>query len=118
MYKLNLCKTDKVKFLYGYYGPSWYQELSSTQMTAANNLSNAVHEDLEQGTLHRCKQSLRGIGIKPILNKIDLKVALQLSKGNDLAFLWFLYDIFYVSHTNNGKSKIDWRYLHVLNLHF
>lgn len=86
-----------VPLFFGPYGPDWYQELSDRQMAAADTACVSVCEDMEQGTVHRCQCFLRGIGIKPIPKREDITLALRMSKGNDLAFLWFLLEVFYYS---------------------
>lgn len=75
--------------------PSWYQELSSKQMCLADELYEAVRDDHDFHTTFKVKELLRGIGIHPVAKSNILSKALIMSRGNDLAFLWFLLDICY-----------------------
>lgn len=93
-----------LNYIFGKYGPDWYQAMTSSQMTAANSLHESVLEDLEQGTVSRCDKCLRGIGIKPIERISHLLLAVTQSKGNDMAFLWFVLQMFYTSDGRKDKK--------------
>lgn len=83
-------------------------------MTAADELNQSALEDLEQGTVNRCQQLLYKIGIKPIIPPSSIRKALLLSRGNDLAFLYFLKEIYYGQSENvniSGKGG-----LYVINI--
>lgn len=77
--------------------PEWYRGLSSFQFQAAKNLHNAIRDDLEQGTSHRVREVLNSIGLRPPVSKKRLRLLMRLSRGCDLAFLWFLKDLHYQS---------------------
>ena len=76
-------------------GPAWNQELSETQTLAADGILNALCYDYESIQLKRCQQLLSAIGIDPVPKKSDIMKSIKFSRGNDLAFLWFLYDSVY-----------------------
>ena len=86
-------------------GPFWYQELSDVQVKAADTLYEGLRDDLEQNTVHRCYRLLRLLGIYPIVNNKCIRRALELSRGNDLAFLWFLMELFYNSSCPANKNR-------------
>lgn len=73
-------------------------------MAAANSLHEGVVEDLEQGTVRHCDKCLRGIGIKPVQSNSKLLLAVKQSRGNDLAFLWFVLQMFYSSDRQKGEK--------------
>ncbi|XP_054737966.1 uncharacterized protein LOC129244371 [Anastrepha obliqua] len=77
--------------------PDWYRGISSFQLQAANNLLNAIRDDLEQGTSHRVRDVLDTIGLRPAISKAKARFVMKLSRGNDLAFLWFLKDLYYTT---------------------
>lgn len=86
-------------------GPPWYQVLSISQMEAADGLFEGLRDDLEQGTVHRCTGLLRQIGIYPLKSSKNIQCALEMSRGNDLAFLWFLNEMFYSQSTNLATTQ-------------
>lgn len=73
-------------------------------MASTNSLHEGVLEDLEQGTVSRSDKCLRGIGIKPMQSISNLLLAVRQSKGNDLAFLWFVLQMFYTSDRRKGEK--------------
>lgn len=77
--------------------PDWYRGLSAFQYSAARNLLYAIRDDLEQGTSHRVRDILNRIGLRPPISKRNVRFVMKLSRGNDLAFLWFLKDLFYTT---------------------
>nr|XP_014091466.1 uncharacterized protein LOC106618301 [Bactrocera oleae] len=77
--------------------PDWYRGLSSFQYRAARNLLYAIRDDLEQDTSHRVREILNTIGLRPPLSKKNVRFVMKLSRGNDLAFLWFLKDLYYTT---------------------
>lgn len=88
-------------------GPGWYQELSDRQMHIANDLYHDLLNDLKQNTVFRCQTFLNKIGIYPIIDSKNIQRLLELSCGNDLAFLWFLFEIFYKNPSNNNNDTAD-----------
>ncbi|XP_054736542.1 uncharacterized protein LOC129243505 [Anastrepha obliqua] len=75
--------------------PSWYCGTSLFQIEAADELSNSIRDDVEQETCHRVRHCLNRLGLSPSVANKDLKVLMKLSGGNDLAFLWFLMELYY-----------------------
>lgn len=75
--------------------PKWYRGLSQFQMAAADSLLNNIRDDSEQGTAHRVRDTLIKLGIEPIVSNSKIKLAMRLGRGNDMAFLWFLMELFY-----------------------
>lgn len=86
-------------------GPTWYQELSDCQMKAADQLFEGLRDDLEEGTCHRCLKLIIDLGIFPIESIENVKTALEMSRGNDLAFLWFLGEAFYFQSSNFKTTR-------------
>lgn len=74
-------------------------------MEAADGLAASLQEDIDEGTAHRVRQSLRNIGIKPIVGENKLRVAMELSKGSDVAFLYMLMDLNYRNNKKKNKNK-------------
>lgn len=84
--------------------PLWYQELSDRQMLGADSLHENMQNDiiLYDSIEFVCK-SIVNIGLKPIPPKYIINECIYLSRGNDLAFLWFLWLLFY-----NNKEKANY----------
>lgn len=76
-------------------GPAWFQELSKSQIAAADALFIAVSDETESCQYQRCRDVLSNIGLCPLPKKRDIVAAIRLSRNNDLAFLWFLYESVY-----------------------
>lgn len=87
-------------------GPAWFQELSETQMFAANLIFNAVSDGFEQVQNKKCRQLLTSLGLEPLPSKADLVKAIKISRGSDLAFLWFLYDSVYNLCDDLSPAKV------------
>lgn len=100
---LNNLHIAEIKYIFGQVVPLWYQELSYRQMEAANCLTEAAEEDLDEGTVNRTFECLRGIGIKPIVNKRIIRLALVESHGNNIALLWMLMQIHYSADRTKDK---------------
>lgn len=94
-----------IPYIFGDDQPAWFQELSYKQMEAADGLAASLQEDIDEGTAHRVRQSLRNIGIKPIVGENKLRVAMELSKGSDVAFLYMLMDMNYRNNKKKNKNK-------------
>ncbi|XP_073811145.1 uncharacterized protein [Musca autumnalis] len=80
----------------------WFRGTSIFHLRGANQLFNAIRDDAEQRTSHRVKACLNLIGLEPIPSSKDLKFLMTLSRGNDLAFLWFLREM----HYKNSDPKV------------
>lgn len=85
--------------------PDWYQELSDRQIKCADQFYQAVRDDYDYRTTHRVKDLLRQIGIKPVVHANILHKALEVSRGSDMAFLWFLLDINYFTFRRFTKDR-------------
>uniref|UniRef100_A0A336L340 CSON015007 protein n=1 Tax=Culicoides sonorensis TaxID=179676 RepID=A0A336L340_CULSO len=80
--------------------PGWYQELSRRQMDLADQLYEGCRDDFDLNSTCNVKRILKDIGISPMPSPRVLNKALTMSRGNDLAFLWFLLYIFYFKSRN------------------
>lgn len=76
-------------------GPAWFQELSETQTNAANEIFDAISDEADHVMYKRCRSVLSAIGIDPLPKRSEMLKAIQFSRNNDLAFLWFLYSSVY-----------------------
>lgn len=97
-------KIELAKFLKDKDVPQWYRAFSTFQLNAADQLMTAIRDDVEQDTAHRVRYCLSVLGLQPLLNNKNLKLIMQLSGGNDLAFLWFLMEFHYKTPTPNGNE--------------
>ncbi|XP_030370972.1 uncharacterized protein LOC115621456 [Scaptodrosophila lebanonensis] len=77
------------------YVPRWYRGLSDYQVSAANALSAALRDDIEQRTLYRVTRVIVRMGLNPKPTKPNLRLVMRMSRGNDIAFLWFLMEVCY-----------------------
>uniref|UniRef100_A0A1B0BZB2 Uncharacterized protein n=1 Tax=Glossina palpalis gambiensis TaxID=67801 RepID=A0A1B0BZB2_9MUSC len=75
--------------------PGWYRALSKFQIRSINELHKSLTDDYDQLTIHRTVRCIRQLGLHPQVSPEDLRVILELSKANDLAFLWFLMERHY-----------------------
>ena len=91
-------------------GPAWFQELSKSQIAAADSLFEAVSDETEKCQYQRCRRVLIAIGLSPLPEKADVTAAIRFSRNNDLAFLWSLYESVY-----NPSDKIAARNCFSLN---
>lgn len=87
-------------------GPIWFQELSPTQITAADKILDAVSDETEDCQYKRCREVLRDIGLLPLPHSTVIMKSVRLSRGNDLAFLWLLYDMIYGTCEDLKSKKL------------
>ncbi|XP_030385101.1 uncharacterized protein LOC115632195 [Scaptodrosophila lebanonensis] len=80
----------------------WYRGLSTEQLQAAENLRPAIRDDTEQGTTYRVERCLHSLGVSPKIPSRYLKIVMNVSHGNNLAFLWFLWEAYY--KRKNGED--------------
>ncbi|EDW80511.1 uncharacterized protein Dwil_GK11529 [Drosophila willistoni] len=66
-----------------------------SQIDALSGLTNALRDDGEQGSTYRVHTCLVQLGITPLINQMSLKKLINMSRGSDLAFLYFLWEGFY-----------------------
>lgn len=94
---LNVRKEKKLlfEFLSNRDVPAWYRGTSPFQTAAADELANSIRDDVAQETTHRVRNCLNRLGLIPAVHDKDLKILMKLSGGNDLAFLWFLMELYY-----------------------
>ncbi|KAH8418397.1 hypothetical protein KR222_008469, partial [Zaprionus bogoriensis] len=83
--------------------PKWYLGLSDYQEQAINELSADLRDDFEQGTSFRVEKDLCRLGLSPLVGKKKIRTMVQLSRGNDLAFLFFILEGYYTSSHKNGE---------------
>ncbi|KAH8406686.1 hypothetical protein KR222_003384, partial [Zaprionus bogoriensis] len=77
--------------------PLWYRGLSDVQLDAVNALSINLCEDIMEGSTYRVYDQLNRLGIYPKPSKKQMIQLLFISRGNDVAFLWFLMEMCYKS---------------------
>ncbi|XP_052852763.1 uncharacterized protein LOC128262501 [Drosophila gunungcola] len=81
---------------------SWHRGLSLIQMQAADQLANTLTYDI-RGT----RDCLLRLGVRPLVRNQQLLRIVQLSRGQKLAFLYFLYQEHYKSSGPCGKYTIN-----------
>lgn len=85
--------------------PKWYQELSDRQIQLLPFFYDAVRNDFDLKTVQQTATLLRLLGLEPMPHRDLIRRALILSGGHELAFLWFLADICYLTFHNYTKSS-------------
>uniref|UniRef100_A0A1A9UH14 DUF4771 domain-containing protein n=1 Tax=Glossina austeni TaxID=7395 RepID=A0A1A9UH14_GLOAU len=83
----------------------WYRGTSVFHLEGANRLFNAIRDDTEQSTSHRVRACLSLLGLDPVISSKQIKFLMRLSRGNDLAFLWFLMELHY--HTPKPRFSVN-----------
>ncbi|EDW60252.1 uncharacterized protein [Drosophila virilis] len=83
--------------------PKWYLGLSDYQEDTIKELCNDLRDDFEQGTSFRVEKSLTRLGLSPLISKKKIRTMVQLSRGNDLAFIFFILEGYYISCRKNGE---------------
>ncbi|XP_034485833.1 uncharacterized protein LOC117790485 [Drosophila innubila] len=81
--------------------PLWYRGLSDIQMAAADALPAALGDDQLEGSTYRVYHVLHRLGVHPRPPKSGLRRLIPMSRGNDVAFLWFLMEAYYTSEHDN-----------------
>lgn len=87
--------------------PKWYRGLSTFQLEAASSLHVNLRDDMQQETTHRTLNCLMRLGLEPPVNSRRIKLVMKLSQGQDLAFLWFLMDLYYKNACNHCTHPVD-----------
>ncbi|KAH8332538.1 hypothetical protein KR074_004993, partial [Drosophila pseudoananassae] len=82
---------------------SWYRGLSLAQMEAADKMATALRDDMDQNTATRVVKLVQQLGMHPKATWDNVVTAMKLSRGNDLAFLWFLMELCYKT-PNHGRT--------------
>jgi hypothetical protein len=62
----------------------------------------AVHD---RNRIRTLRKILRKLGINPLPNRKQTKYAVKFSRGNDLAFLWFLFEMVYCTDDDFDKIR-------------
>lgn len=91
--------------------PKWYLGLSEYQERTVLELCNDLRDDFEQGTSFRVEKSLMRLGLSPLITKKKIRTMVVLSRGNDLAFLFFILEGYYMSCRKNGEFTTNERLL-------
>ncbi|EDW99168.1 uncharacterized protein LOC6538953 [Drosophila yakuba] len=84
-------------------GVSWYRGLSQSQMAAANGLFDVLRENMDKKTTSNVAKLMVKLGLHPTPPWQSLHTVIKLSRGNDLAFLWFLMEMCYKT-PNHGET--------------
>ncbi|XP_017123783.1 uncharacterized protein LOC108143765 [Drosophila elegans] len=74
---------------------SWYRGLSQSQLEAANSLCNMLRDNMDEMAASGLAKILVRLGLHPTPPVKTLHLVMHLSRGNDLAFLWFLMEMCY-----------------------
>ncbi|XP_016950833.1 uncharacterized protein LOC108025085 [Drosophila biarmipes] len=82
---------------------SWYRGLSQSQMGAANRLSDLLRGNMDKKTTSEVAKLMVRLGLHPAPPRKALRQVIELSRGNDLAFLWFLMEMCYKT-PNHGET--------------
>ncbi|XP_030379021.1 uncharacterized protein LOC115627482 [Scaptodrosophila lebanonensis] len=85
----------------------WYQALSPAQETIFHRLSNDLRDDFEQGTSYRVQKCLVCLGLSPVINTKKIRSMVQLSRGNDLAFLFFILEAYYKTYAKDHSYSFN-----------
>lgn len=72
--------------------PSWYYGMSLYQEDAVKNLTDDVRDDFEQGSSYRVERCLNALGLTSSLTSKKIRNMVQLSRGNSIAFLFFILE--------------------------
>ncbi|KAH8352437.1 hypothetical protein KR084_004155 [Drosophila pseudotakahashii] len=75
----------------------WYRGMSPVQTEACDGLLHALRDDMEQGSTFRVRRCVFRLGLYPLAESSQIKDIMAMSQGNDLAFLWFLWELAYKS---------------------
>jgi len=83
----------------------WFRGTSTFQIKAADDLQNALRDDVEQNTTHRIRAVMQSLGLEPPMKTRLLRGVMKMSKCNDLAFLFGIMTVFYKKNkTGKGYS--------------
>ncbi|XP_016963876.1 uncharacterized protein LOC108033780 [Drosophila biarmipes] len=85
----------------------WYRGMSALQTEACDGLLHALRDDMEQESTYRVRRCVHQLGLHPLVNTSQIKVLMAMSQGNDLAFLWFLWELAYKSPPKCRKDGGD-----------
>ncbi|KAH8312854.1 hypothetical protein KR044_013217, partial [Drosophila immigrans] len=80
----------------------WYRGLSLIQRKAVKTLHQSLADDVLEGTAYRVHSVLRGMGVHPVPPKSGLIKLIRMSRANEVAFLWFVMETYYVSENHDN----------------
>lgn len=81
---------------------SWYRGLSLDQMQAADELGTALQFDIRS-----IRDCLLRLGVQPLIRNRELHRIWRFSRGQKLAFLYFLFQEHYDTGTSCGKYSVN-----------
>ncbi|KAH8329233.1 hypothetical protein KR074_006033 [Drosophila pseudoananassae] len=73
----------------------WYRGMSLVQTGACDRLLHALRDDMEQESTYRVRRCISQLGLHPMVKSCHIRDIMTISQGNDLAFLWFLWESAY-----------------------
>ncbi|KAH8358577.1 hypothetical protein KR093_001103, partial [Drosophila rubida] len=79
----------------------WYRGLSDVQMEALKTLQVNLNDDHLQGTGYRVHYVLGRLGLHPVPPKCGIRKLIEMSRANEMAFLWFLMETYYISENHD-----------------
>ncbi|XP_034651994.1 uncharacterized protein LOC117890964 [Drosophila subobscura] len=85
----------------------WYTGISDYQLKAIAGISSGLLDDFEQGTSFRVEECLKMLGVHPLIGRRKIHTMVQLSRGNDLAFLFFILEGYYKTCHKHGVYSIN-----------
>ncbi|XP_052853053.1 LOW QUALITY PROTEIN: uncharacterized protein LOC128262684 [Drosophila gunungcola] len=85
----------------------WYRGMSPVQTKACDGLLFALRDDMEQGSTYRVRHCVSQLGLHPLLESSQIRTIMDMSQGNDLAFLWFLWELAYKQPQTCRKDTKD-----------
>ncbi|EDW36903.1 GL25806 [Drosophila persimilis] len=85
----------------------WHRGLSLAQIKAASDLQTELILDLEEATTHRVPDCLLRLGVCVQFDCCRLNKMIELSQGDNLAFLYFLYTMEYQSDCPHKKYTLN-----------
>ncbi|EDW52136.1 GM12983 [Drosophila sechellia] len=81
---------------------SWYRGLSLDQMQAADELGTALQFDIRS-----IRDCLLRLGVQPLIRNRELHRIWRFSRGQKLAFLYFLFQEHYDTSSSCGKYSVN-----------
>ncbi|XP_017041212.1 uncharacterized protein LOC108088073 [Drosophila ficusphila] len=76
-------------------GATWFTNLSDIQVDAIQLLAFSIRDDGAEGTVYRTHLCLSRLGVTPMVKSRMLHKLINVCRGSDLAFLYFLLEACY-----------------------
>uniref|UniRef100_A0A6P4E1Z6 Uncharacterized protein LOC108037200 n=1 Tax=Drosophila rhopaloa TaxID=1041015 RepID=A0A6P4E1Z6_DRORH len=76
-------------------GATWFSNLSDFQVEAIEALAFSIRDDQAEATVYRTQFCLSRLGVTPMVKTRMLRKLLNVCRGSDLAFLYFLLEACY-----------------------